>query len=119
MSDNDLQQLKEKRKRNRLIAIFLFCVTVDIAGKNLFVLFEDQTYFIFQSVTFLCYITFIHLLCRDKGVVLKTLSLNLIAFAVSDLIDELTGNGDKFYWMEYIAFAVSIPLTIYEIRKLK
>lgn len=110
----------------RLFICFLSVIAVDIANKNLYHLFTDQTliervYWTGQSVSFLCYCGFIYLLTSKinsltksgYAFLMKIASLNWIAFAVGDLIDELTQTYQKSSVIEYGFFLLTIPYTIY------
>lgn len=48
---------------------------------------------------------------------LKLATFNYIAFAASDTIDVLSGHGYDINKWEYIGFAVTVPFTIWEIRR--
>ncbi len=108
----------------------IVCVLVDVLNKNLYLTFEDahtseKVYWIGQSFTFLAYIVFIwyvayniYRIQKDKwSLALKLASLNWIAFAVNDLIDECLGKASEIIVIEYLAFIITIALTIREWKK--
>ena len=109
---------------------FIVCVLIDVLNKNLYLTFEDahtseKVYWIGQSVTFTAYIVFIwyvayniYRIQKDKWTLaLKLASLNWIAFAVNDLVDESLGQYSETIILEYLAFIITIALTIREWKK--
>lgn len=109
----------------RLFICFLAVVVVDIANKNLYHLFEgedvERVYWIGQSVSFLGYCVMVYLLARKINALtssgyaflLMVGSMNWIAFAVGDLIDEVTMTYQKSSLLEYGFFLLTIPYTVY------
>lgn len=104
----------------------IICFALDIANKNLYQLFADEelvkrVYWTGQSLTILCYCTLVYLLARKINQItrsgyaflLMVSSMNWIAFAVGDLIDELTLTYQKSSLLEYSVFLLTIPYTIY------
>jgi len=114
----------------KILIYFLIAIGVDVVNKNLYHAFSDahtleKVYWIGQSFTFLCYIVFIWIVSKkiystdqNKWTFLfKISALNWIAFAVNDLVDEVLGEASEFYLFEYIAFIITIALTIKEWKK--
>ena len=109
---------------------FILVVLIDVLNKNLYLAFEDahtstKAYWIGQSITFLAYIVFIWYVAyniyrttKDKwALAFKLASLNWIAFAVNDLIDEVFGKASEVVIIEYVAFIITIALTIRQWKK--
>lgn len=94
-------------------------------NKNLYHLFEgemvERVYWTGQSVSFLGYCILVYLLARKinsltgsgYAFLLMAASLNWIAFAVGDLIDEVTSTYAKSSIFEYVVFLITIPYTVY------
>ena len=113
-----------------IFVCFILVVLIDVLGKNLYLAFDDahtsaKVYWIGQSVTFLAYIVFvwyvaynIYRIQKDKWTLaFKLASLNWIAFAVNDLIDEVFGKASEVVIIEYVAFIITIALTIRQWKK--
>ena len=110
----------------RLLYIFLACCAVDIASKNLYLIFDDQwrVYFIMQSLSFLCYISYIALLLSEfhKGIntkdsyALKIASVGWVVMAYYDLVDEVFRVADKFQYSEWVLFIVVIGVCLLKIK---
>lgn len=109
----------------KIFFAFLICSAVDVFNKNFYLAFSDtetvkKIYWSGQSFSFLCYVVFIwyvsmtlHTILKDNwSLLLKLATLNWIAFAISDFIDEVTGHASDVYLLEYGAFAITIWLTI-------
>lgn len=110
----------------RLFWLAITCFAVDMANKNLYLLFGDEetikrVYWTGQSLTFLCIYFYVYLQARKinqltrSGYAFATMiaAMNWIAFAVGDLIDELTQTYQKSSIIEYGFFLLTIPYTIY------
>jgi len=117
-------------KTKAIFLCFILVVLFDVLNKNLYLAFEDahtstKAYWIGQSVTFLAYIVFIwyvayniYRIQKDKWTLaFKLASLNWIAFAVNDLVDECLGQQGETIVLEYVAFIITIALTIREWKK--
>lgn len=109
----------------QLFICFMGVVAVDIVNKNLHHCFAgdmvNKVYWIGQSVTFLCYCVFAYL-CAKKlngltrsgyAFLLMVTTMNWIAFAVGDLVDEITLTYTRSSIFEYGFFLLTIPYTIY------
>lgn len=114
----------------KIFLCFLACSAVDIFNKNFYLAFTDEEvvkkiYWSGQSFSFLCYVVFIWYVStvlfkyfKDNwSLLLKLAALNWIAFAVSDFIEEITGGASDVYFFEYLAFAVTILLTVREWKR--
>ena len=110
--------------------IFLACCAVDIAGKNLYLLWDDtdtkwRVYFIMQSFSFLCYIGFIALLAYEFHCGLKTTisyafhcsTIGWSVMALFDVIDEVFGIADKFQWSEWLLFLLIVVICIVRVKR--
>ena len=126
--DQTSQPLRMKIKA--VFICFILVVLIDVLNKNLYLAFEDahtstKAYWIGQSITFLAYIVFIWYVAyniyrttKDKwALAFKLASLNWIAFAVNDLIDEVFGKASEVVIIEYVAFIITIALTIRQWKK--
>jgi len=116
----------------KIFLAFIFCSAVDVFNKNFYLAFDGEEtvskiYWTGQSFTFLVYVSFIayvsaylHRTLKDNwSLLFKLASLNWIAFAIGDFIDEATGHAPDVYLFEYLAFGVAIALTIREWRRHK
>lgn len=114
----------------KIFIYFLVALSVDVINKNLYLAFSDahtseKVYWTGQSFTFLCYIVFIWIVSKkiyslDQNkwtFFFKISALNWIAFAVNDLFDEVFGEASVFNLLEYVAFIITIGLTIREWKK--
>ena len=117
-------------KSRTIFFCFIACVLIDVLNKHLYLTFSDahtstKVYWTGQSISFLAYIVFIRLVAvklyltyKDRWtLLLKLAALNWIAFAVGDLADEVFGFYAHATFGEYIAFIITIGLTIREWKK--
>jgi hypothetical protein len=113
----------------RLLYIFLACCAVDIAGKNLYLLWSDndtkwRVYLIMQSFSFLCYISYIALLLSEfhKGIntkdsyALKVAGVGWMVMAYYDLVDEVFKVADQFQYSEWGLFILVIFVCGWKIK---
>lgn len=109
----------------RLFWCMIACFAVDVFNKNFYLSFSDpktveRVYWTGQSFSFLCYVTFVwaagaylYSIVKDKWtLLLKLAALNYIVFAITDFIDEVTGQAGEVLWVEYGALVITIILTI-------